>query len=85
MKKERGQNVFFRKMTEEEKRNSTKASGTAFSILLIVLLGHSVYTYVQTSETGASFIIMLVGVAVFFGSDFLYNMRSKWRNRGEKE
>ncbi|MDW4525492.1 hypothetical protein R3398_03790 [Rossellomorea marisflavi] len=73
--------MFFRNMTEEEKRNSTKASGTAFSVLLIVLLGHSVYTYVKTSETGASFTIMLVGVAVFFGSDFLYNMQSKWRNR----
>ncbi|WP_079515032.1 hypothetical protein [Rossellomorea marisflavi] len=31
--------MFFRKMTEEETRNSTKASGTAFSVLLIVLLG----------------------------------------------
>ncbi|WP_430489067.1 hypothetical protein [Rossellomorea marisflavi] len=77
--------MFFRNMTKEEKRNSTKASQTAFSILLIVLLGHSVYTYVQTSEKGPSFTIMVVGVAVFFGSDFLYNMRSKWRNRGKKE
>lgn len=69
--------MFFRKMTEREKKASNKAVCTSFVFLLIALISHAVYGYVQTGELNQSFIILLVGLLVFFLSDLYFRSSSK--------
>ncbi|MCY7792356.1 hypothetical protein [Bacillus haynesii] len=68
-----GKKLFFRKMTEEEKKSTEKATKVGFVFYMIALSVSSAYSFFIESGFNISFLILMVGLIVFFTSDFIFN------------
>ncbi|WP_144503441.1 hypothetical protein [Bacillus pumilus] len=67
--------MFFKKSTKREQANARKAAVSAFIFYLLALGGHALYSYFQDDKPPVTFVILMVGLLVFFTSDWLYNKR----------
>ncbi|MHC8514448.1 hypothetical protein [Sporosarcina sp. ITBMC105] len=63
--------MLFRKMTDEEKKNTSKAVELGFIFFVVALSIHSLYAYLKHSAFGSSFYILISGLVVFYVSAFV--------------
>lgn len=57
--------MFFRKMTEKEKKSTEKATKVGFVFYMIALSVSSAYSFFIESGFNISFLILMVGLIVF--------------------
>ena len=74
---ERGNGMFFRKMTEEELVNMRKAIKPGFFTYMLLLFLDYSYSFMTGNELFTSFVIFWAGLLVFFGYEFILNVKSK--------
>lgn len=65
--------MFFKKMTNEERKSTEKAIKIGFGFYMIALLASSIYSFITSSGFNISFMILMTGLVVFFVSDFILN------------
>ncbi|XBO86956.1 hypothetical protein AAGG52_07280 [Bacillus licheniformis] len=70
-----GKKLFFRKMTEEEKKSTEKATRVGFVFYMIALSVSSAYSFFIDSRFNISFLILMVGLIVFLPV-ILYSIKS---------
>ncbi|MDX8047731.1 hypothetical protein SH601_17370 [Gracilibacillus sp. S3-1-1] len=68
-----GLTLFFKKMTDKEKKNAEKAVKVGFAFCLIALLISSIYSVFSYDRFNHSFLILIASLIVFFVSDFIFN------------
>ena len=66
-----------RKADEMEKSQANKSAIMAFVIYTIALLVYSIYSVSTSRELGIPFIILLVGLIIFFVSNLIYRQKMK--------
>lgn len=54
---------------------NNRASSLALVFYEVSLLGYSIYTYFTKGELGATFIIFMIGLIIYFVSNFVYNRK----------
>ena len=59
-------------MTDKERSSNEKAANLTFTFYLIALIIHAVYSYIVNNILGASFYILIIGLVIFYISDFWY-------------
>lgn len=69
--------LFFKKMTKEEKKNTDKAARVALVFYLMALSISSLYSFFKETGFNLYFMILMVGLIIFFMSDFLFNKTKK--------
>ncbi|AMO85022.1 hypothetical protein B857_01192 [Solibacillus isronensis B3W22] len=67
--------MFFKKMTDIEKRNSKKAAQFGFFFYSVTLLTHSIYSYINNAVLNSSFYILMAGLVIFFICEFIFNKK----------
>ena len=63
-------------MTEKERASNEKAANLTFTFYVLALIFHAVYSYIVNSRLGASFYILIVGLVIFYISDFWYRKKN---------
>lgn len=66
-----------RKMSEEEKKNTRQAAGVGFGFYAIALSIHSGYILFTNWKLNTSFYILILGICVFFTSEYIINKKNK--------
>lgn len=66
-----------RKADEMEKSQANKSAIIAFVFYTIALLVYSIYSVSTSGELGIPFIILMVGLVVFFVSNLIFRQRMK--------
>lgn len=72
--------LFFKKLTEEERKYTDKAAGIAFVFYLIALSISSLYSFFKETGFNLYFMILMVGLIIFFMSDFLFRKTKNMKN-----
>lgn len=54
---------------------SNRATSLTLVFYEVALLAYSVYTYFTKGELGATFIIFMIGLIIYFVSNFIYNRK----------
>lgn len=68
-----GERLFFKKMTKKERENTEKAVKVGFVFYMLALSVSSIYSFLSESGFNISFMILIIGLIVFFISDFIFN------------
>lgn len=71
--------MFFKKSTKREQANAHKAAESAFIFYLLALGGHALYSYFEDDKPPVTFVILLLGLLVFFAADWIYNKRNSYK------
>lgn len=67
--------MIIRKADEMERFQSEKSAVYAFAFYGLALLVWSLYDFIIKGELGLQFIILDIGIVIFFGSKLIYNRK----------
>ena len=71
----RREKMIIKKADEMERFQSEKSSVYAYAFYGLALLAWSLYDFIIKGELGLQFIILVIGIMIFFGSKILYTRR----------